>query len=139
ETGRLAGQGEGDAAARLLGDLLARHHGVAQGLVRGAALDALTAQLTKDFTELTEHLRGWATLGEVSPRATDEILAMGELASSRMVAAAFAAQNIPVAWVDSRKVLVTDDEHTAAVPDTDATCRRTRELVASRTAAGEVP
>src|SRR4029079_1736267 len=57
----------------------------------------------------------------------------------RMVAAAFAAQNIPAAWVDSRKVLVTDGEHTAAVPDTEATCRRTRELVASRTAAGEVP
>ena len=64
---------------------------------------------------------------------------MGELASSRMVAAAFVAQGIPAAWVDARRVLVTDAEHTMAVPDTDATCRRTQELVASRTAAGEVP
>jgi aspartate kinase len=139
ETGRLAGQGEGDAAARLLSDLLARHINVAAGLVHGAALETLTAQLTTDFNILTEHVGAWAARGEVSPQATDEILAMGELASSHMVAAAFVAQGIPAAWVDARKVLVTDNEHTAAVPDTDATLRRTRELVASRTAVGEVP
>jgi aspartate kinase len=139
ETGRLAGQGDGEAAAGLLRDLLARHINVAAGLVQGAALDTLTQQLTNDFSILTEHVRGWAAHGEVPPRAHDEILAMGELASSRMVAAAFAARDIPAAWVDSRKVLVTDSEHMAAAPDTPATCRRTRELVASRTAAGEVP
>jgi aspartate kinase len=55
------------------------------------------------------------------------------------VAAAFGAQGIPAAWVDSRQVLVTDNEHTAAAPDTEATLKKTRELVASRTAAGEVP
>jgi aspartate kinase len=139
ETGRLAGQGDAAAAAGLLQDLLTRHIGVAAGLVHDAALDTLTAQLTNDFTELTAHVREWAARGDVSPRATDEILSMGELASSRMVAAAFAAQGIPAAWIDARKVLVTDAEHTAALPDTDATCRCTRELVASRTAAGEVP
>ena len=139
ETGRLAGQGDGEGAAGLLRDLLARHINVAAGLVQGPALDNMTAQLTNDFNSLTEHVRGWAARGEVPPRATDEILAMGELASSRMVAAAFIGQNIPAAWVDARKVLVTDNEHTAAAPDTDATCRRTRDLVASRTKAGEVP
>ena len=139
ETGRLAGLGDGEGAASLLRDLLARHINVAAGLVQGEALEAMTAGLTQDFNALTGHVRGWAKLGEVSPQATDEILAMGELASSRMVAAAFGAQGIPAAWVDARQVLVTDDEHTAAAPDTEATCRRTRELVASRTAAGEVP
>jgi aspartate kinase len=139
ETGRLAGQGDADGAAALLRDLLARHIHVASGLVQGAALETMSAQLTQDFNALTEHVRGWAVRGEVAPQATDEILAMGELASSRMVAAAFIGQRIPAAWVDSRKVLVTDNEHTAAAPDTDATCRRTHELVASRTKAGEVP
>jgi len=139
ETGRLAGQGDGEGAASLLRELLARHINVAAGLVQGPALDNMTAQLTDDFNSLTQHVRGWAARGEVPPQATDEILAMGELASSRMVAAAFIGQNIPAAWVDSRKVLVTDNEHTAAAPDTDATCRRTHELVASRTKAGEVP
>jgi aspartate kinase len=139
ETGRLAGQGDGDAAAGLLRDLLARHINVAAGLVQGAALETMTARLTEDFHSLTGHVREWAIRGEVSPQSTDELLAMGELASSRMVAAAFGAQGIPAAWVDARKVLVTDNEHTAAVPDTEATLKQTRALVASRTAAGEVP
>ena len=106
---------------------------------QGPALDALNAYLVSDFDELSQRVRGWAAQREVPPVATDAILAMGELASSRMGAAAFVAQGIPAAWVDARRVLVTDAEHTMAVPDTDATCRRTQELVASRTAAGEVP
>ena len=63
---------------------------------------------------------------------------MGELASSRIVATAFADKGIPAVWVDARRVLVTDDEHTAALPDMDATCARTSELVAPRRAAGQV-
>jgi aspartate kinase len=139
ETGRLAAEGDGERAAATLGELLARHITVASSLVQSAALDALVAQLTADFTDLTDHVRAWAAGGDVSPIATDAILAMGELASSRMVAAAFVARGIPAAWVDARRVLVTDAEHTAAVPDSEATARRCQELVASRTSTGEVP
>src|SRR5580765_8137690 len=67
ETGRLAGQGDGDAAAGLLRDLLARHLTVAARLVPAPALATLEAQLTTDFNPLTEHVRAWAARGEVSP------------------------------------------------------------------------
>ncbi len=139
ETGRLAGEGQGEAAAALLGDLLARHIAVASSLVEASALEALVAVLTEDFARLTADVRQWAADGDVTPRATDAMLATGELASSRMVAAAFLARGIPAAWVDARRVLVTDAEHTTALPDTDATAERCRALVASRTSAGEVP
>jgi aspartate kinase len=139
ETGRLAGERQGDAAARLLSDLCARHITVASGLVSGTALDVLTRQLTDDFDALTARVRAWASNGDVSPRSTDELLAMGELASSRIVAAAFAEQRIPSAWIDSRQALVTDSEHTAAVPDMDATYAKTQEIVSARLAAREIP
>jgi len=139
ETGRLAGDGQGEQAARIISDLLARHVTVAASLVQGEALDALTARLAKDFTGLAGEVREWAAQGDVSPQASDTLLAMGELASSRMVAAAFTAQGIPCAWVDSRQVLVTDNEHTSALPDMDATCARTISLVGSRLDAGEIP
>jgi aspartate kinase len=139
ETARLAGEGQGDAAAQLVSDLLTRHLGVASTLVSGGALEALNAQLTEDFTHLGSQVRGWAAQREVSPAALDAISAMGELASSRIVAAAFIERGIKAAWVDARKVLVTDGEHNAALPDMDATCRRCQELLASRTAAGEIP
>jgi aspartate kinase len=139
ETARLAGDGQGDAAAQLLADLLTRHVGVASTLVSGAALDALTEQLTADFHALTDQVRGWAATRDVGPLAIDAISAMGELASSRIVAAAYIERGIPAAWVDARQVLVTDAEHTAAMPDTDATCRNCQTLLASRTAEGVIP
>jgi aspartate kinase len=139
ETARLTGEGSGEEATRLVDDLLARHLGVASSLVSGQALDVLKRQLTADFHHLRDQVREWAVQREVSPAALDAISAMGELASSRTVAAAFIERGIKAAWVDARRVLVTDAEHNAAQPDMDATCRRCQELLASRTAAGEIP
>ncbi len=139
ETGRLAADRRGDEAAQILSELLTRHLTVASSLVSGPALTTLTEQLTADFTALMAQVAEWAAQGDVSPAATDIILSAGELASSRMVAAAFVERGVPAAWVDARRVLVTDAEHTMAAPDTDATAERSRSEVATRTAAGEVP
>jgi aspartate kinase len=139
ETGRLAGERQGGQAAQIIADLLARHIGVASTLVQGPALDELVAQLTGDFTALQADVLRWAGQGEVTPAAADVLQAMGELASSRIVAAAFRQQGVNAAWVDSRQVLVTDAEHSAALPDMEATTERARAIVGSRTAAGQVP
>ena len=53
-----------------------------------------------------------SVLREVSPRSRDAVHAVGEVVSSRIVAAAFAEHGIASSWVDARKVLVTDAEHT---------------------------
>jgi aspartate kinase len=139
EAGRLAGQGAADDAANLLAELLKRHLTVAGALLGGEALAALSVKLEQEFSELTAMVRALSALHEVSPRSTDAILAMGELANSRLIAAAFSAQRIPACWVDARQVLVTDDEHTAAVPDMDATCERTRRTVGASLDARQVP
>ncbi len=139
EVARLAGERRLDHAVQILDDLLVRHIGVAASLVQGPAIDELVAQLTGDFTVLRTEVSEWAAHGDVSPAAIDTILAAGELASSRMVAAAFSARGIPASWVDARRVLVTDGEHMAAVPDTEATTINALARLASRTADGEVP
>ena len=41
---------------------------------------------------------------------------MGELLSSRIVAAALTEAGVPADWVDARRAIVTDDEHTRATP-----------------------
>ena len=139
ETGRLAGIGDADGAAKMMSDLLERHLGVARSLVAGEPLEALTARLTGDFAAEIAAVRQHAALGEVTPRSHDALVAMGELASSRIVAAAFAARGVPAVWVDARGVLVTDAQHTAAVPDMDATCDRSKQELGARIAAGQVP
>jgi aspartate kinase len=139
EVGRLAGEGQADEAARILSDLLHRHVGVAAGLVSDVELSAVTTRLEREFNELTHMVRSLASIREVSPRSADAILAMGELASSHMAAAAFRAQGVPAVWIDARQVLVTDDDHTQATPDMNATCHRVTQFVARERAAGRVP
>jgi aspartate kinase len=139
EAARLANDRQGEAAAQIIDDLLARHLGVASTLVQGDAVKALHAQLTADFNALAADVRRWADEGEVTPAAADQVQAMGELASSRIVAAAFRQQGVDAAWIDSRQVLVTDAEHSAAIPDMDATTERSRTIIGARTAAGQVP
>jgi len=51
----------------------------------------------------------------VSPRSRDAVHAVGEVVSSRIVAAAFADHGIASSWVDARTVLITDAEHNAAL------------------------
>jgi aspartate kinase len=139
ETGRLAGQGQGDQAAQLVADLLARHRGVASTLVSGAALEQLEAQLNADFSALAADVRAWAAQGEVTPASADLLQAMGELASSRIVAAAFVEKSVNAVWVDSRRVLVTDGEHSAAIPDMDATAERCHAVLDAAREAGQIP
>jgi len=77
-------------------------------------------------------------LREVSPRSRDAVHAVGEVVSSRIVAAAFADHGIASSWVDARTVLITDAEHNAAAPDMMETADRVTERVAPLLASGRV-
>ena len=85
---------------------------------RGAAIER---ELEDQFDGLRSMLVALSVLREASPRSLDGIAAAGELLSSRIVAAALAAGGVPAAWVDARRVVITDDHFTAAAPDTEAT------------------
>ena len=140
ETGRLAGQGDADGAAALLRDLAGASHSrrVRAGPGRRAGDDERAAHAGLQCVDRTRASVGRARRGCRRRPPTK----FSRWASWRAVAWSprhSSGRAFPAAWVDSRKVLVTDNEHTAAAPDTDATCRRTHELVASRTKAGEVP
>src|SRR5215475_5642339 len=80
-----------------------------------------------------------ASVGKVTPADHDTVVAMGELASSRIVAAAFEEQSLPAVWVDAREVLVTDGEHTAAAPDMAATAGKAAQNLAPITARRQIP
>ncbi len=84
-------------------------------------------------------LRGVSALGELTPRTTDNILATGELLSSRIVSAALAARGIDAALVDSRRCIVTDATHNRAVPLFDRTGEQLRSQVKPLLSANQVP
>jgi aspartate kinase len=135
ETARLAGEGRGEQAQAVLGELLERHIGVATNLVGAEIPELLTPlidSVKQDFDDVSRKVDEAARIRDASPEATDVILTLGELASSRIVAAAFAARKIPASWVDSRQVLVTDNAHMAAAPDIEATLVKARDIIGGR-------
>ena len=134
---RLAEDGAANAAASALHTLLDRHLAVASA-VTTERRSAIVADVRHEFDELIGLVHALAVLRDVSPRSLDAVLAVGELASSRIVAAALADCGMSSVWIDARRVLVTDSEHAGAAPDLIDTCERARAQVAPLTASGHV-
>ncbi|MGH9140276.1 MAG: lysine-sensitive aspartokinase 3 [Vicinamibacterales bacterium] len=134
---QLAEDGASDKAAAEVQALLERHVGVATALTN-ASRAGVVNDVRREFAELNGLVHALAVLREVSPRSRDAVHAVGEVVSSRIVAAAFADHGIASSWIDARAVLITDAEHTAAVPDMMETCDRVRERVAPELAGEKV-
>ena len=111
-----AGAGDADGARENVRLLLERHIEVAGVITDDGLRSDVETYLTAEFGSLARVVSALAVLEEVSPRWLDAIAAVGELASSRIVAAALESRGVPAAWVDARKVMVTTAEHTAAPP-----------------------
>jgi aspartate kinase len=135
---RAAEEGEGDRAVSGLGELLDRHLTMASRLTAGAAQTELLAAVRAEFDGLSGLVRALSVLREVSPRSLDAVVAVGELASSRIVAAALAEGHVPASWIDARTIVVTDHEHTAAAPDMVETCERAQSRIRPVSTRGEV-
>ena len=100
----------GDESFRqALRQLEARHLTAAEALLptEASQLD-LQPWLTTQFTELARLADGIFALGELSARTLDHLMSYGELLSSRLVAAAFAARGQAATWADSRQLIRTD-------------------------------
>jgi aspartate kinase len=134
---QLAEDGASDTAAEHVRALLERHLAVAAAVTSTGRASVL-ADVRREFDELNGLVHALSVLREVSARSRDAVHAVGEVVSSRIVAAAFADHGIASSWIDARTVLVTDAEHNAAAPDMMETCDRARERIAPLVAGGKV-
>ena len=76
------------------------------------------------FQELTELVKGLAVLGELTPRSIDAISSFGERLSSLIVTRQFQNHGLSAVHADSRKLIVTNNQHTQAAPIFDETYAR---------------
>src|SRR5262249_26172608 len=134
---RYAEEGQADRAAATLIALLERHVSVATA-VTTTSRNACLADVRAEFDQLIGLVHALSALREKSPRSLDAVVAVGEVVSSLIVAAALTDHDVPASWVDSRRVLVTDDEHTGAAPDLDVTGERALEHIAPLVESGDV-
>ena len=136
---RAAGAGDRKTALKLCRALQERHYDTAGELLGTALFTEFHSDLGTDFEALDELLRGISAVGELTPRTTDHVAAYGEMLSSKIVTAAFSAQGMASAHVDSRQCLVTDNQHTRAVPLFEETNERLRTKVQPLLDDGRVP
>lgn len=134
-----AGAGDIEGARNNLRDLRQRHLVVAEVIVDPAAHRDVVAFLNREFDELERIVHALGVLREVSPRWLDALAATGEILSSRMAAAAITSHGLMAAWIDARRALVTDAEHTAAAPLMPETTAALMQHVDPPLAAGRVP
>lgn len=134
-----AASGRIQEALKLLRSIRRRHLAVLDALVMKAPASAVRDEVQTLLDSVQDMLRGVAALGELTPRTTDHILCTGELLSSRIVSAAFAQHGIEAALVDSRECIVSDANHTNAVPLLDWTDERLRQRLQPLLSAGRVP
>ena len=133
-------QGELEAQQRALADLERRHRWAVSGAVDSASgRHDLTLGLDALFDELRDLLRSIRTLGELTPRASDVLLSLGETLSARILASVLAEQGLPAREVDARQVMITDGNHGAAQPEPSAVDEGCRTHILPLLEAGELP
>jgi aspartate kinase len=134
-----AGAAHTDSALQHIDQLRTRHVTMAHALAGDGAVASLTAEINEQFDQLAAVVKALGVLREVSFRTLDVVAAMGELLSSRIIASALVKAGLPGEWVDARRAIVTDAEHTKACPLMRETTAALRASVLPLIEAGKVP
>ena len=94
-----------------------RHLELVKQLIPVAQQSRLLSLVKKSCNEIEDTCNGIYMLGELTARSKDRISAYGEWLSSRIIAEAMNAENIPAAWKDARELITTDSSYTTAEVD----------------------
>lgn len=114
-----AGAGDLPKALDICLKLRERHYNTAGELLGTGLHTDLHTELAAEFDSLEQLLRGIAVVGELTPRTSDYVVSFGERLSSMIVTPAFVARDLPATLLDARQVIVTDAQHSRAVPQVD--------------------
>jgi aspartate kinase len=109
--------------AEIIARVRQRHEDVALRLVQQKSdfLDSFIRQLDKQIEEINTILKGIALLGEITMRARDKVMSIGEKLSSVLFAYTLMMRTLPGEHVHSEEVIVTDDNFCGASPKMELT------------------
>jgi aspartate kinase len=138
---KLAANGDQNAVNASVDRIRARHEEVALRLVKQKSdyFESFLAQLHRHVDQIAAILKGIALVGDVSPRATDKIVAIGEKLSSVLFAYSMRLRTLPGVHVDSEQVVVTDDQFGQAVPIMEETRKRAGQVLLPEIERNHIP
>jgi aspartate kinase len=135
-----ARSGERELLERLLSDIERRHRWALTGAVEDQKrLHHLSLEVDGMFESLRQRIRSIRILREGTPRATDAVLAFGEMLSARIITGVFQDSGLPARLVDSRELIITDERFGEAEPDLPAVRRNAESKLKPLIAEREIP
>ena len=135
-----AAHGDATAGGEVAAAFLRRHRDLATTLLpAGPTQRRLLASMDMAAREYRDIARAVAALAELSPRASDALVARGEREASALLTAALRAAGRRAERVDAAEIVVTDGRHGAATPDLVATRRNARRRLLSLLRRGVTP
>ncbi|HVN80124.1 MAG TPA: aspartate kinase [Terriglobia bacterium] len=139
QAAQLASENRTKETLRLIAELEDYHLTEARAAIPGFQDLLVHSTVQGYFEEMRDLVRGIAILREFSPRSQDAMAAYGELISSAILAAALKVRNVEAILLDSRSLLITDDNFTRASPIPGETEEKVRAAVLSELASERVP
>jgi aspartate kinase len=130
-----------DVVHEIIHRVRSRHEDVALQLVQQKSdfLDSFLRQLGKQIEEIDTILRGIALLGEITPRARDKVMSIGEKLSSVLFAYSMMMRALPGEFVNAEDVISTDDAFGGASPDMPRTTEAAAKVLAPMLERNRIP
>ena len=139
EAADAAAAGNRQGALAAFDEIETYHRRESHGVVPPAGRPALDAALDPFFNGLRTQLDEIASVKTLTPRAADAVASFGELLASTILSFALSHEGVDSAWVDCRRVMVTDHDFTRAKPLYGPTDARLRETLLPLLRARRVP
>jgi aspartate kinase len=135
----LSREGRFEEAKDSLNKLLERHVMILENLVeKRSSVQAQIFEMQRRFEELKNLSYGISILRELTNRSLDTIASVGEQLSSMIFDEGMRERGLPVALVDARGFMITDDQFTGATPLLDLIEEKAKALILRHLTANEV-
>jgi aspartate kinase len=120
-----------DRVAEIIAAVRARHEDVALRLVQHKHdfFESFIKKLDKQIEQIQTILRGIALLGEITPRARDKVMSIGEKLSSVLFAYSMMMRALPSEHVESEDVIWTNEVFCGASPLMDKTTEEAQRVL----------
>ncbi|MDA3810911.1 MAG: aspartate kinase [Spirochaetaceae bacterium] len=122
-------EGNKEKAFHLTDQIRDLHLNIAEQFLRGGIFESTHGDILELITQFSSLVKGLSLLHECSPRSRDALLSFGELLSTRIIASRAIERGINTEFLDSRELIITDENFNAAIPDRVMTDKMIQEKV----------
>lgn len=141
EASEAARRSDFDRFEKIVAEVRQRHEDVALHLVQQKFdfYDTFIKKLDKQVEQIQTILRAIAMLGEITPRAKDKVVSIGEKLSSVLFAYSMMMRALPADHIESEEVVWTDDKFGGATPRMDVTREHAAKTLLPLIERGRIP